>query len=249
MTKGTRVEARGYDHATASRGPGRGRGEGAREALRARLGGAALVAAGMLFFLYPAFRPWHDETTLTGAMASMTSFAWVVSHSFAMLGFILVPFGLLALRVVVRDTRGEGAAFAAVVVFWIGAGLTLPYYGAETYGLHAIAVQAARGVALDPVALAAAVRFTPVAAVTFVLGLALLGAGAVLAAVAVARSAILPRLGAILTAVGFCLFIPQFFLPAVLRIAHGALVAAGAAGLGVAILRHATRGDGPCSTS
>jgi hypothetical protein len=55
------------------------------------LGAAALAVAGLLFLLYPAFRPWHDEDTVDGAPASMGSDAWVASHLFAMIGFILVP--------------------------------------------------------------------------------------------------------------------------------------------------------------
>jgi hypothetical protein len=60
---------------------------------RNRLGAAALAVAGLL---YPAFRPWHDEDTVGGALASMGSNAWFASHLFAIIGLILVPFGLLA---------------------------------------------------------------------------------------------------------------------------------------------------------
>jgi hypothetical protein len=88
----------------------------------------ALILSGILFLLYPAVRPWSDETTVNGAIQSMGSTAWVASHFFAMLGFILVPLGLLALRNKVP-----------AILFWIGAGLVLPYYGAEDFGLHAIA--------------------------------------------------------------------------------------------------------------
>src|SRR5215831_1359389 len=67
-------------------------------ATRIRAGAAALAAAGLLFLAYPALRPWHDEGTVAGATASMSSTAWVTAHFFAMLGFILMPLGLLALR-------------------------------------------------------------------------------------------------------------------------------------------------------
>jgi len=62
-------------------------------ATRIRAGAIALAAAGLLFFAYPALRPWHDEGTVAGATASMSSTAWVTAHFFAMLGFILVPLG------------------------------------------------------------------------------------------------------------------------------------------------------------
>ena len=108
-------------------------------ATRIRAGAAALAVAGVLFLAYPALRPWHDESTVAGATASMSSTAWVTAHFFAMLGFILVPLGLLALRAAIATTRAEPLALTAAVLAWIGSGLTLPYYGAEDFGLHAIA--------------------------------------------------------------------------------------------------------------
>ena len=191
---------------------------------RVRLGALALAVAGGLFILYPAVRPWHDESTVDGATASMSSPAWVAAHFFAMLGFIAVPLGLLALRSVVAGTRGEPVAAAAVVVSWIGAGLTLPYYGAEDFALNAIARRAGAG-HLDLLDLVGAIRYSPLAITTFGIGLAALGAGAVLAAVAVGRSGRLPRWSGIPFAVGFVLLIPQFFAGAAVRIGHGVLVA------------------------
>src|SRR3954452_13949112 len=98
---------------------------------RVRLGALALALAGVLFMLYPAVRPWHDESTVDGATASMSSPAWVAAHFFAMLGFIAVPLGLLPIPSAGGGPRAEPVAAAAVLVSWIGAGLTLPYYGAE----------------------------------------------------------------------------------------------------------------------
>ena len=108
-------------------------------ATRIRAGAAALAAAGVLFLAYPALRPWHDEGTVAGATASMSSTAWVTAHFFAMAGFILMPLGLLAVRAALAATRAEPLALTAAVLAWIGAGLVLPYYGAEDFGLHAIA--------------------------------------------------------------------------------------------------------------
>jgi hypothetical protein len=204
---------------------------------RTRLGASALALAGLLFILYPAVRPWTDESTVDGATEAMSSGAWVASHLFAMIGFILLPFGLLALRNAVGGTRGEPLAFAAVVTGWIGAGLTLPYYGAEDFGLNAIATKTAEGDPTDLLGLAEAVRYGPVAVTTFSLGLLALGAGAVLAAVAIWRSGVLPRYSGIPFAVGFALFIPQFYTPGTVRIGHGLLVAAGSAWLALEIAR------------
>jgi hypothetical protein len=206
---------------------------------RNRLGAAALAVAGLLFLLYPAFRPWHDEDTVDGALASMGSNAWVASHLFAMIGFILVPFGLLALRDVVRETRAEWTAAAAIVVFWIGAGLTLPYYGAEDFALHAIAREAGDGAGFDLLELADAMRNGSMAITTFGIGLLLLGAGGVLVAVAVWRSGVLPRWSGVLFGIGFALFLPQFFTPAAGRVAHGVLMAAGCVLLAAVLWRAA----------
>jgi hypothetical protein len=207
---------------------------------RTRLGAVALALAGLLFILYPAVRPWDDESTVDGAIDAMGSGAWVAAHLFAMIGFILVPLGLLALRNAVSGTRAEPLAFAAAVTGWIGAGLTLPYYGAEDFGLNAVATKAAEGQQIDVLGLAEAVRYGPVAVTTFALGLLALGAGAVLAAVAVWRSGVLPRYSGVPFAIGFALFIPQFYAPAAIRIGHGLLVAAGAAWLALELAR-ATR--------
>jgi len=198
-----------------------------RSERRVRLGAGALVAAAVLFVLYPAVRPWEDESTVDGAMRAMSSPAWVASHLFAMIGFILIPLGLLALWCAVGRTSAERLGLAALIVTWVGAGLTLPYYGGEAFALNAIATRAKEGQSLDLLDLVDAFRFQPVAATTFVLGLLLLGIGAIMVAVTIWRSTVLPRLSGIPFALGMALFIPQFYAPAAVRIAHGVLVAAG----------------------
>jgi hypothetical protein len=169
----------------------------------------ALAVAGVLFLLYPVVRPWDDETTAAGAQAAMASGAWVASHLFAMAGFVLVGLALLGLRDRVGTT--------AVAVVWAGAGLTLTYYGAEDFGLHAAATTAGT----DLLAVAEATRYNPVAVTAFGAGLVLLAVGAVL----VGRALKTPA-GWVFAA-GFVLFLPQFFTPAPVRIAHGVLMLAG----------------------
>ena len=204
---------------------------------RNRTGALALAAAGVLFVLYPAVRPWHDESTVSGATASMSSQAWVAAHFFAMLGFILLPLGLLAVRDALAGTQSASLARTAAVVTWIGAGLTLPYYGAEDFGLHAIAANHA-GHLLD---LISAVRYQPLAMTIFGAGLVLLAVGAVLAAVAIWRSGVLPRYSGIVFAVGLALFFPQFYLPPAGRIAHGVLTGIGLAIVAVSLWRAKAR--------
>ncbi|MEV4760446.1 hypothetical protein AB0J86_35820 [Micromonospora sp. NPDC049559] len=204
---------------------------------RIRAGALALAAAAVLFLLYPAVRPWTDETTTAGATAAMSSGAWVASHLFAMIGFVLLPLGLLALRAAVGQTRAEPLALAATVTAWLGAGLTLPYYGAEDFGLHAVASRTAGGAPLDLLDLVDAIRFGAVQVTTFGIGLVALGIAAVLAAVAIWRSGILPRHSGIAFALGFALFLPQFYLPPAARITHGVLVGIGCAWVALTLWR------------
>jgi hypothetical protein len=206
---------------------------------RTRLGASALAVAGVLFLLYPALRPWKDESTVDGATKAMSSGAWVASHLFAMIGFILVPLGLLAVHGAVSRTRVERLGFTALVTAWIGVGLTLPYYGAEDFGLNAIARKAKQGQVQDLLGLVDAVRFSPTPATMFAAGLVLLGVGAVLVAITIWRSGVLPRSSGVLFGVGFALFLPQFFTPPAARIAHGVLVAAGLIWLALALWRAA----------
>jgi len=208
-------------------------------ATRIRVGAAALAAAGVLFAAYPALRPWHDEGTVAGAAASMSSTAWVAAHFFAMLAFILMPLGLLALRAALAATRAEPLALTAAVLAWTGSGLVLPYYGAEDFGLHAIAGSA--GSRAELLSLVHAVRYQPLAMTIFATGLLLLAASAIMAAVAVWQSHVLPRTSGMLFAAGIALFLPQFFTPAAVRIAHGILLAAGSIVLAAALWAWAGR--------
>ncbi|WP_043843746.1 hypothetical protein [Amycolatopsis taiwanensis] len=189
----------------------------------ARAAAIGLGLAGVLFAVYPATRPYSDESTLDGA-AAMASPAWIVAHLAAVVGFVLVSLGLLALRLAIG---GTGLARASVISGLVGVGLTLPYYGAEVFGGNAIA---ARALADNSPALMSAVdamRFNPAAAVLFAGGLLLIAVAAILVAAAIWRSGALPRSSGVLFAVAFALFIPQFYASPALRIAHGVLVAVG----------------------
>ncbi|WP_327091979.1 hypothetical protein OIE66_15510 [Nonomuraea sp. NBC_01738] len=182
-----------------------------------RFTSAYLALAGILFFLYPAVRPSGDDA------AAMASQAWVTGHLAAMIGFILLGLGVLGLH----QMLGDRLSLRAAVVTWVGAGLTLPYYGAEDFGLNVIATRSLASGDATLMELAEQFRYGPVAMSMFALGLALLGVGTVMAAVSVWRSGVLQRWSAVPLAAGFALFIPQFFAPYPMRIAHGALIMAG----------------------
>ncbi|MCP2327133.1 hypothetical protein HDA40_005640 [Hamadaea flava] len=192
---------------------------------RNRLAAVALAVAGVLFLLYPALRPWADESTAAGALHAMGSPWWVATHLFAMIGFILVPLALFRVDKV------------AAVIMWIGAGLTLPYYGAEDFALNTLAGKVKDGQSLDLLDLSDSIRYHPAAVATFFVGLLLLGVGAVWAAVAVWRGGVLPKLSGLLFGAGFALFIPQFFTGEAVRIGHGVLMLAGCAWLAFALWR------------
>ena len=189
-----------------------------------RLGAIALAFSGLLFFLYPVVRPWqrvHDrrrrDVDEFGHLGGCTSVRRI--------RLILMPLGLLGLCRLVARSRGFGLTVAATAIIWFGAGLSLPYYGAEDFALHAIARQVRFGSSLDLLGLVEAIRFGAAAATTFVAGLVLLGVGGVMIAILIWRTAILPRLSGVPLAIALALLIPQFYLPAWARIAHGTQVA------------------------
>ncbi|HKW19979.1 MAG TPA: hypothetical protein VJO13_01285, partial [Ktedonobacterales bacterium] len=192
---------------------------------RVRLGATALVVAGILFVLYPAIRPFSDETSLSGATAFASS-EWLLAHMLGMLGFTLIGLGMLGLYFALRETRSERLAFRALVVGWLGIGLTLPYYGGEAFGLHAIGQEALRQHNATLVGLADVVRGGP-QEVMFGVGLLLLGVSAIMVAIAIWKSGVLPRWSGVPFALAFALYIPQFFGNQPIRVAHGLLVAIG----------------------
>lgn len=190
----------------------------------ARTSSALFAGSGALFLLYPVLRPWSDETTDSGAHEAMGSTAWLVAHFFAMVAFTLVPIALLG----IRDRIGTAPA----IMMWIGAGLVLPYYGAESFGLHAAATHDS-----DLLAIAEATRYNPLAVTIFGIGLLMLAAGAITVAVRLPQ-----KVPACVFAAGFVLYLPQFFTPAPVRIAHGVLMLVGLGWLAVvAWLSHTPR--------
>ena len=186
---------------------------------RTRAGVLALGGSGVAFAAYPAVRPYPDTA------AAWASPAWTVGHLLAVGGFVALVAGTGALWSTLRGTRGEPAGFAALVATGLGVGLTLPYYGAEVFGLHVLGRWVGeRG---DPglAAMADQIRYAPAAAVVFASGLVLVAVGAVLTAVALGRGGSPAARAGLLLAAGFVLFLPQFFAPPSLRIAHGLLLA------------------------
>ncbi|MEH6795434.1 MAG: hypothetical protein V7694_14995 [Rhodococcus sp. (in: high G+C Gram-positive bacteria)] len=171
---------------------------------------ALYLFVGVMFAAYPALRPYSDEVGSAGVDAFASS-NWVLAHTFAMLGFIA-----LGLLVLYTGRRSD----LAVVSTWIGVGLVLPYYGAETFALHALGVEAAQTSNPGLIELADPIRYSLVQSVMFGLGLVLIAVGLVVFA--------LRNRYAMVLAAGFVLFLPQFYTPPAVRIVHGLLIAVGA---------------------
>ena len=182
----------------------------------------ALILSGIFFVLYPAIRPFSNESSLQGAVA-FASYSWVIAHSLAIAAFILLTLGFLGLYIRLKETRVERHAMVALVLIWIGVGLTLPYYRAETFGLHAIGQEALRQNSPELLSLANSVRWQE--GIVFIgSGLLLLAAGTIVFALAIWKSGSPPRWSAIPLAIGFALYLPQFGAPQEFRITHGLLI-------------------------
>jgi hypothetical protein len=186
---------------------------------------AALFAlAGALFVVYPALRPYTSETGLVGAMA-FGSDRWVLAHLAGMFAFGCLATGSCLLTRRTLDRVGTV----------LGVGLILPYYGAETFGLHAIGRAAVQHGAANLTAVADAVRYHPAAISMFGAGWILLAAAAVAVARVLWTRGI--RAGAILIGAGMVLYLPQFFAPPWLRIAHGVVLGVGLAIVSIRLVR------------
>lgn len=211
---------------------------GERSAWRASLGAMAFVIAGVFFVLYPWLRPFSDEVSLDGA-AAFASDNWLVAHMLAMVAFTLLPVGIFSLYRSLSDTVYERMAFWSMVLMQIAVGLTLPFYGGEAFGLHAIGQEALRQQSDALMSLAAVVRGGP-GLIMFLSALLLLGIAAVVLSVTLWRAPGYSRWSGIPLALGFVLFIPQFFAPQPLRVAHGVLIAIGCLWIAIEVWRNRT---------
>ncbi len=205
--------------------------------------GAAFVAAGVLFVAYPALRPFSDEKTLDGA-AAFASTSWLVAHSLAMVAFVLVALGFFGVARRLDSTPTDRLGGRAAVVAAVGIGLTLPFYGAEAFGLHALGQEAIDRNDPTLVSMSDSIRFG-FGIVFITVGLLALAVGAIMMARAIWRSGVLERGSGVTLAVAFALYLPQFSAPQPVRIAHGVVVLAGC----VAVARALHRADTTTTTA
>lgn len=196
---------------------------------------APTAAAGVLMAAYLLLRPYGDLREDPAAVAeAFASPLWIAAHVCG----ALAPACVAWLAVRLADLTGGAAAGFARRSGLAGAVLVLPYYGAETFGLHALGRAALDGdtAALD---LADPIRGQPVAVAMFGAGLLLLAASGIAVALAWQRSCSggAGRGAAWPLGVMTALLLPQFFLPPAGRIAYGVAYLLAAAVLAAAAYR------------
>lgn len=177
---------------------------------------APLVGTGLLMAVYLLARPYgdaDDATTLAAAQA-FASPRWVAAHLCGALA--LASFGRLALRVndLIDSTPARLARWSGLS----GAVLVLPYYGAETFGLHALGREA---LATGPgvLTLVGEIRNHPAALATFGVGLILLAVSGPVVAWAWQRAT--GSRAAWSLGILVALVLPQFYLPPAGRMIFG----------------------------
>lgn len=196
---------------------------------RIRWGAISFALSGFFFLLFPISRPFFDEMSMEGA-EQFASIRWPIAHSFGIIGFILMALGFLGVSIRLRGTVVEGSAFKAMVLYWIGAGLTLPFFGAEAFSLQVIGRAALNQNSTALLPLVNQVRFGP--GIFFIgVGLILIAIATILLAAAAWKSGSFPRWSGVPLAVGFVVYIPllqgaPIFQP--IRIVDGILIAASA---------------------
>jgi hypothetical protein len=157
--------------------------------------------------------------------------------------FILLPFGLAGVCRAMRRRPLGRAGRVGLGLGCFGIGLTLPFYGAEVFGLQALGAEALRTGSVALVALADQVRYGKGFPVICA-GLLLLAAGMIVIAAALWKSRVFNRYSGVPLAAGFLLYLPQYLMTQPWRVLHGLLITAGCVWLGVLLLRSAGKAEG-----
>lgn len=208
---------------------------------RLRLGASALGLSALLLAAFPLVRPFFPldprspAKTLVVASPAIASAPWVLAHFMAMIGFVLLMCGMLALHATLATGRGAPRARRALISSLAGIALIMPTLGVETYVLPAIGTLYLAG----ETATAPIVGLIYIGPATWVLllGLVLLAIGAINFAVAIWQSGALPRWAGVTFAVGLALWLPLF--PQVIRILDGLLIGVGGVWLAWSVWRDA----------
>src|SRR5438132_4171320 len=111
---------------------------------RIRLGALGLGLSALLLTVFPLARPFFrmnifaPEETIAAASPALVSAAWVLSHYLAMLGFVLLLGGMLALYALHAGTETEPRAFRGLLWGILGVALILPAFGGEAFTMPVI---------------------------------------------------------------------------------------------------------------
>ena len=196
---------------------------------RLRLGALGLGLSAILLMAFPLARPFFrmnvlaPEETIAVASPAFASVAWVFAHYLAMLGFVLLLGGMLALYAIHAGTETEPRAFRGLLWGIIGVALVMPALGVEVFAMPVIGKLHLAGA----IGLAPAIPLTYAGPMTVVLlvGLVFLAVGAFNFAFAIRRSRQLPVWAAFVFAIGLALWLP--LLPRPVRIVDGFLIGLG----------------------
>src|SRR6266567_4451279 len=111
---------------------------------RIRLGALGLGLSALLLMVFPLARPFFrmdifaPEETMAAASPAFASVAWMLSHYLAMLGFVLLLGGMLALYAFHAGPETEPRAFRGLLWGIMGVALILPAFGVEAFTMPAI---------------------------------------------------------------------------------------------------------------
>jgi hypothetical protein len=197
--------------------------------VRIRLGALGLGLSALLLTIFPLARPFFrldifaPEETIAAASPAFASVPWALAHYLAMLGFVLLIGGMLALYALHAGAETESRAFHGLAWGLMGIALILPALGVEAFSMPVIGRLHLSGVT----GLAPVIPLTYRGPMTIVLliGLLFLAVGAFNFAVAVLRGRRLPAWAALVFAVGLALWLP--LLPKPVRIVDGLLIGLG----------------------
>jgi hypothetical protein len=208
---------------------------------RIRLGGVALGASAFLLAIFPLIRPFfaldifESERTIAVAGPAFASAAWVISHYLAMLGFVLLQCGLLALYAFYSASEREPRALRGLLWALPGVALILPAFGVEAYTMPVIGqIYMAGATGLAPVI---TLTYRGPMTVVLLLGQLFLAIGMFNFAVAIRRSGRLPAWAGFVFAIGLALWLPM--LPRPVRVVDGLLIGVGGVPLAWSIWRKA----------
>lgn len=221
------------------------------DSARIRTGAVLLGISALLSVAFPLVRPFFADPDMSSpeslaiAAKGFTASAWVAAHLMAMIGFVLLIFGMMTLYAYLSESKVERRAFQAMILSLSGIGLVLPSLGVELYTLPMIGRLYLDGNA-DVFNLMGAIRMEPVSALVFLIGLLLLAIGGIVLAVAIWQSEVLPKWAGVAFAIGLALYLPVF--PHVIRIVDGLLIGIGGMGLAWSIWRKTAGADDEAPT-